>query len=661
MELFREFAGIERYRGGVVAIGNFDGVHRGHQQMIATLVSLAQAEGVPSVVLTFDPHPIALLAPGRVPPSLSTLPRKAELLGQCGVDAVIAYPTDLELLNLSPEGFFEQIVCERLNARGLVEGPNFCFGKDRAGDVDTLRLLCEQHGLRLTIVEAVAGDGGAIVSSSGIRRAIADGQLAEAVRLLGHPYRLTGVVETGARRGRQLGFPTANLTGISTLLPRDGVYAGRCSVGGQMYASAVHVGANPTFGEADRKLEVHLLDFSDDLYGTTLSVDLIDRVRDTMRFDDADRLKEQLQKDVATIRQLAATQRGAANLQSINPQLSCMIDWQPLAELLHAHERFVLTSHVRPDADAIGSEMGMKGVLELLGKSVTIVNPSATPDHLRFLDPEQTIQKLGADVKSKVARDTDVHLILDTSAWQQLADVRAVLEKTTAKKVVIDHHVSSDDLGAIEFKDVDASATGVLVMELAQYLGLTPSAVMAEQLFCAIATDTGWFRFSNTDSRTLRAAAWLIECGARPQVLYQQLYERSSLARLKLHGRALDRVEVECEGRLAHTYVLQQDFKETGAHPSDTEDLVNECLTIDGTECAVIVVEQLSRQAKVSFRSRTELDVAAIAEQFGGGGHKKASGAMLRGPILTARNTVLEALRNALSCETADCQPPATT
>lgn len=336
-----------------------------------------------------------------------------------------------------------------------------------------------------------------------------------------------------------------------------------------------------------------------------------------------------------------------------------MIDWQPLAEILHGNERFVLSSHVRPDADAIGSEMGMKGILELLGKSVTIVNPSATPNHLQFLDPQGMIQKLGADIKPKLAREADVHIVLDTSAWQQLADVRGVLEKTAARKVVIDHHISSDDLGALEFKDVEAAATGVLITELAQFLHLTPPPETAEAIFCAIATDTGWFRFSNTDARTLQAAAWLIDRGARPHVLYQQLHERSSLARLKLHGRVLDRVVVECDGRLAHTYVLQDDFKETGAHPSDTEDLVNECLTVEGTQCAAIIVEQQSRQAKVSFRSRTDLDVAQIAEQFGGGGHKKASGAMLPGPLFAARATVLEVLRNALSCQSASSEAPA--
>jgi phosphoesterase RecJ-like protein len=330
------------------------------------------------------------------------------------------------------------------------------------------------------------------------------------------------------------------------------------------------------------------------------------------------------------------------------------IDWQPLRKLIESHQRFVLTSHIRPDADAIGSEMGLAAMLELLGKDVRIINPSATPDHLKFLDPEGRIQKLGEDVKAEAARDTDVHIVLDTGAWQQLADFRKVLESTEAKKVVIDHHVSSDDLGAIEFKDVTASATGVLIVELARFLEVTPPPTMADSLFCAIATDTGWFRFSNTDSRTLHTAAELVEWGVEPNRLYQQLYERSSLARLKLHGIVLNRVAVSEDGRVAHTYVMQKDFKDTGTHPSDTEDLVNGCLTIEGAECAFIIVEQISGQMKVSFRSRTDLDVAAIAEQFGGGGHKKASGAMLPGPFATAQQRVLQTVQAALGSPTTD-------
>ena len=245
MQLLHGFTAPDVYCGGFVAIGNFDGVHRGHQRMIAALIEQARQQSVPAVVLTFDPHPVALLAPGRVPPSLSTLDRKAELLRDCGVDVVIAYPTDHKLLDLSPEEFFTQVIRSELDARGLVEGPNFCFGKDRAGDVNTLQSLCDRYGLTLTIVEALTADGDAIVSSSAIRRAISEGRIGEAVKMLGHPYRLSGIVEPGAKRGTGLGFPTANFGGVATLLPADGVYAGQCDVDGRTYAAAVHLGPEP--------------------------------------------------------------------------------------------------------------------------------------------------------------------------------------------------------------------------------------------------------------------------------------------------------------------------------------------------------------------------------------------------------------------------------
>lgn len=321
------------------------------------------------------------------------------------------------------------------------------------------------------------------------------------------------------------------------------------------------------------------------------------------------------------------------------------IDWRPLIALIHDAERFVITSHVRPDADAIGSELGLCGVLESLGKSVRVINPSATPNHLAFLDPRRKIEKLGdKGTTIENACQTDVHIVVDTSAWQQLDSVRKVIEQTPAKKIVIDHHISSDDLGAQEFKDVTAAATGVLILELAEAMGANLSVEQATQLFTATATDTGWYRFPNTDARTLDAATRLVRLGAQPSVIYRELYERSTLARLRLHGRVLSRVAVDFDGRLAHTFVLQQDFDELGAHPSDTEDLVNDCLTINGAQCAVIFVEQKSLQVKVSFRSRTGLDVAAIAEKFGGGGHRQASGALLPGPFADARQRVMQEL-----------------
>ncbi len=304
MHIQRGFETPELYRGGWVTIGNFDGVHRGHQAMLATLVARAREANAPAVVMTFDPHPITLLRPNQTPPALSLLDHKLELFEQHGIDTVIVYPTDQALLKLAPEEFFQDIVLGHLNAVGMVEGPNFFFGRGRAGNVDTLRSLCDVARRWFEVVPALIVCG-RMVSSSEVRALIAAGQIAEAVEMLGHPYRVRGVVGTGAARGRTIGFPTANLDGITTLLPPDGVYAGRCRIDDQAYLTAINLGPNPTFGESARKFEAHLLDFRGDLYGRMLDIDLIARVRDTVRFESSEALKQQLNTDLLAVRTLA--------------------------------------------------------------------------------------------------------------------------------------------------------------------------------------------------------------------------------------------------------------------------------------------------------------------------------------------------------------------
>lgn len=304
MHIQRGFQQPEQFRGGWVTIGNFDGVHRGHQSMLATLVSRAHASGIPAVVMTFDPHPISLLRPQHTPPALSLLDHKLELFERYGIGTVVVYPTDHALLRLTPEAFFGDIILGELNAVGLVEGPNFFFGRHRAGNVETLRTLCETAGRSLEIVPAVVVRN-RMVSSSEVRSLIGAGQIAEAVELLGHPYRVRGVVGCGAARGRSIGFPTVNLEQIATLLPPDGVYAGVCTVDGVRHPAAINLGPNPTFGEVCRKFEAHLLDFTGDLYGQTLDVDLLARVRDVVRFGSSDALKQQLNRDLDAVRALA--------------------------------------------------------------------------------------------------------------------------------------------------------------------------------------------------------------------------------------------------------------------------------------------------------------------------------------------------------------------
>ncbi len=325
------------------------------------------------------------------------------------------------------------------------------------------------------------------------------------------------------------------------------------------------------------------------------------------------------------------------------------IDWSVLQKLIAAHQVFVITSHVRPDADAIGSEIGLAQVLQALGKTTRIINTSPTPPNLKFLDPTGEVKQLGATATNADILTADVQVIVDTSAWQQLSDVGKVYREGKVPRVVIDHHVSADDLQALEFKDTSREATGALIYELATVLGVTPNATAAQALFAAMATDTGWFRFSATSSETYRIAGELIRCGANPATIFRELYEQGTLARVQLAGRILSRVKVEDGGQLAYTSVSQEDFAETGALPSDTEDLVNECLKIAGTQAAFIAIEQANRQVKVSFRSRNNINVAEIAEKFNGGGHRQAAGATLPGPLTQAIAQALTVMKAQLS------------
>jgi riboflavin kinase/FMN adenylyltransferase len=295
-------------RSGAVAIGNFDGVHRGHARIAQRLAAEARRVGGPAVAFTFDPHPVRLLRPAEAPPPLTWTDRKAELLAAEGVDGLVAYPTDEALLALSPWEFFDRIVRQALDARALVEGPNFFFGHDRAGNVEMLRGYCREAGLALEIVEPVVVEG-QVVSSSRVRGLIAAGRVAEAAGLLTRPYRIRGMVTHGAARGARLGFPTANLAAIDTLLPSPGVYAGLAETNGQSWPAAINIGPNPTFGEQALKVEVHLVGFADSLYGQPLEVDYIKRLRDVRTFAGVDELRAQLAQDVAAAQ--AAARRAA--------------------------------------------------------------------------------------------------------------------------------------------------------------------------------------------------------------------------------------------------------------------------------------------------------------------------------------------------------------
>lgn len=288
--------------GGVVSIGNFDGVHLGHAALLAKTRALADQVGGPSIAVILDPHPAAILRPDRMPPKLTWIERRGELMSRHGVDALIVCETTREFLNLTAKEFFDLLVVGQLDAEGMVEGPNFFFGRDRGGDVNVLAELCGRHGIELQIVEPTEV-GSEMISSTRIRGLLRAGLVEDAAELLGTNYRLRGAVTSGAKRGREIGFPTANLSDIDVVVPAVGVYAGVVHVGGEQHCAAVHLGPNPTFDDDQQvKVEIHLIDFDRDLYGQTLTVDFVARVRDIARFDSPEDLVAQLNRDIASVR-----------------------------------------------------------------------------------------------------------------------------------------------------------------------------------------------------------------------------------------------------------------------------------------------------------------------------------------------------------------------
>ncbi len=288
-----------------VSIGNFDGVHCGHAEIVRKL----KAHGLPTVVFTFSPHPRQVLYPQNAPDLLTWEERKVELLKALGVDEIILC-SPKQILDWSAETFFERVVVQLLDAKVLVEGPDFHFGKGRQGDTRLLGELCTQSGRLLEVVSAQHEVDGETVSSSRIREYIARGDISSANALLTVPYRIRGRVVHGEARGRTMGFPTANLAEIDTLLPVFGVYACRAYLpDGTWYPAAVHIGPNVTFHETETKVEIYLLDFSGCVYGDNLQVEFLARLRDLVTFDSRETLMAQIECDVQETRRITMCEK----------------------------------------------------------------------------------------------------------------------------------------------------------------------------------------------------------------------------------------------------------------------------------------------------------------------------------------------------------------
>jgi riboflavin kinase/FMN adenylyltransferase len=289
-----------------VTIGNFDGVHRGHQALVRATVVHARATGGAAVALTFDPHPARVLAPDRVPPALSSPAQKAERLEALGVDTLVVLPFTRAVADLSPEAFARDVLAEALGARHVVVGETFRFGHRQAGDAAVLARLGGELGFSVEAVAPVLDDGRP-VSSSRVREALGAGDVAHAAALVGQAYFVDGTVIVGDRRGRTIGVPTANLDVEGALLPARGVYAGPCRLpDGRSALAVVNVGQRPTFGGRTVTVEAHLVDFAGDLYGARLRVSFVVRLRDEQRFPGVEALVAQIRRDVELARALVS-------------------------------------------------------------------------------------------------------------------------------------------------------------------------------------------------------------------------------------------------------------------------------------------------------------------------------------------------------------------
>lgn len=299
-------------RGTVVTVGSFDGVHRGHEAVLGEIARRAAAAGRRSVLVTFDPHPMEVVNPAAAPQLLTTGPERREILAQTALDYAVLLRFDRALARLTPAEFVRKILVAGCGMRELVIGHDHGFGRGRQGDVALLQGLGAELGFAVDVVPALEVDGHT-VSSTLVRRAVAGGDLALATRLLGRPYFATGQVVPGDGRGKAIGFPTANLAGVPPrkLLPPDGVYAVRVEWRWGRALGMMNQGGRPTFHQADRTLEVHLLDHAGDLYGEWLKVEWVARLRDVQRFPSVDALRAQLERDRSSARAaLAAAATG---------------------------------------------------------------------------------------------------------------------------------------------------------------------------------------------------------------------------------------------------------------------------------------------------------------------------------------------------------------
>jgi len=305
MKVITKKKSLESKSAPVITLGNFDGIHLGHQKILASVIKRAKALGAPSLVYTFDPHPMKVVAPEKSPALIFGLEDKKALIEAAGIDYLVLARFTEELAATAPDEFAEKVIVGRLKAIEVLVGENFSFGRGRSGGIIRLKELGKKLGF---VVRAVAPckRGGAMVSSSRIRASVLEGKVKEAGALLGRPFFIRGKVVPGDSVGRELGFPTANIEARSELIPGDGVYAAMTTIGGIRFKGMVNIGIGPTFGGKSRKIELHIMGFSGDLYGDNISVEFLKRLRGEKPFSNSGALVRQIKKDRDEVEEILA-------------------------------------------------------------------------------------------------------------------------------------------------------------------------------------------------------------------------------------------------------------------------------------------------------------------------------------------------------------------
>jgi phosphoesterase RecJ-like protein len=308
-------------------------------------------------------------------------------------------------------------------------------------------------------------------------------------------------------------------------------------------------------------------------------------------------------------------------------------------DLIDKAENILIATHTRPDGDACGSVVALNELFQQLGKKNEILLLSELPQWYEFLfEKEPTF--FSKDFTTEKLNEFDLIVLVDVNSKSQLPGLAELLKQKTKPVLVIDHHATNDGLGDVEIIDTAASATGLIIFDLIKSAKWPLTKKIAEALFIAISTDTGWFRFTNTDNRTHRACAELLETGVNSADIYHTLYQNFSPQRFKLMTTMLNTIELHFDGRFATQYLLRKDFEQTGTADSDTENLIDECQRIDTVEVAALFIELKDGRFRCSLRSRGAVDVRKIAQKFGGGGHKQASGTYLPGPLKNAQQII---------------------